>query len=223
MSKLNADISIIVVNYNRSNYIERCLRSCIDQVIFNKNFEIIFVDDASKDDSFEVAKKFRSSIRLFRLKKNKGISYASNFAIKKSNGKYFIRVDSDDYINKHTIDYMSEILINNKNIAFVYCDHYRVDEFGNFEKNIRLKNREILKNHGAGIMFNKKIFKNYGGYNHELKEAEDYEILDKILNKEKVFYLPLPLYRYYIHKKNISHSGQRYKIIKKIKKNHKNV
>ena len=188
MSKLTADISIIVVNYNRSNYIERCLRSCIDQVIFNKNFEIIFVDDASKDDSFEIAKKFRSSIRLFRLKKNKGISYASNFALKKSNGKYFIRVDSDDYINKHTIDYMSEILINNKNIAFVYCDHYRVDEFGNFEKNIRLKNREILKNHGAGIMFNKNIFKNYGGYNHKLKEAEDYEILDKILNKEKVFY-----------------------------------
>ena len=60
MSKLSVDISIIIVNYNRSNYIERCLRSCIDQVIFNKNFEIIFVDDASKDDSFEVAKKFRS-------------------------------------------------------------------------------------------------------------------------------------------------------------------
>ena len=88
MNRHNIDISIIVVNHNRSNYIERCLRSCIDQVLFNKNFEVIFIDDASKDNSFEIAKKFRSSIRLFKLKKNKGISYASNFAIKKSNGKY---------------------------------------------------------------------------------------------------------------------------------------
>ena len=48
MNRNNIDISIIVVNHNRSNYIERCLRSCIDQVLFNKNFEVIFIDDASK-------------------------------------------------------------------------------------------------------------------------------------------------------------------------------
>ena len=49
MNRHNIDISIIVVNHNRSNYIERCLRSCIDQVLFNKNFEVIFIDDASKE------------------------------------------------------------------------------------------------------------------------------------------------------------------------------
>jgi len=86
MTKLSVDISIIIINYNRSNYIERCLRSCIDQIVFNKNYEIIFVDDASKDNSFKIAKKFASSIRLFQLKRNKGISYASNFALKKSGG-----------------------------------------------------------------------------------------------------------------------------------------
>ena len=74
MTKLNVDVSIIIINYNRSNYIERCLRSCIDQIVFNKNYEIIFVDDASKDNSFKIAKKFSSSIRLFQLKRNKGIS-----------------------------------------------------------------------------------------------------------------------------------------------------
>ena len=146
MNRHNIDISIIVVNYNRSNYIERCLRSCIDQVLFNKNFEVIFIDDASKDNSFEIAKKFRSSIRLFRLKKNKGISYASNFAIKKSNGKYFIRVDSDDFINKHTIDFMSEILQKNQKVAFVYCDHHRIDEYGNVEKIVNLSSILIILN-----------------------------------------------------------------------------
>ena len=223
MTKLNLDISIIIINYNRSNYIERCLRSCIDQIVFNKSYEIIFVDDGSKDNSFKIAKKFASSIRLFKLKRNKGISYASNFALKKSKGKFFIRVDSDDFINKHTIDFMSQILEKNNKIAFIYCDHYRVDEYGYMEKTVRLKNNEIIKNHGAGIMFNKKIFKKYGNYNQKITEAEDYEIIDKILKAEKAFYLPLPLYRYYIHKKNISHSGKRHEIIKKLKKISRNV
>jgi hypothetical protein len=118
---------------------------------------------------------------------------------------------------------MSQILEKNNKIAFVYSDHYRVDEYGYIEKKIRLKNNEIIKNHGAGIMFNKKIFKKYGNYNQKITEAEDYEIIDKILKTEKVFYLPLPLYRYYIHKKNISHSGKRHEIIKKLKKISRNV
>jgi len=144
MTELKVDISIIIINYNRSNYIERCLRSCIDQIIFNKSYEIIFVDDGSKDNSFKIAKKFASSIRLFKLKKNKGISYAANFALKKSKGKFFIRVDSDDFINKHAIDFMSQILEKNNKIAFVYCDHYRTDEHGykeiTYDKLITLKN-----------------------------------------------------------------------------------
>ena len=119
MTELKVDISIIIINYNRSNYIERCLRSCIDQIIFNKSYEIIFVDDGSKDNSFKIAKKFASSIRLFKLKKNKGISYAANFALKKSKGKFFIRVDSDDFINKHAIDFMSQILEKNNKIALI--------------------------------------------------------------------------------------------------------
>ena len=69
MTKQNVDISIIIINYNRSNYVERCLRSCVDQIVFNKSYEIIFVDDGSKDNSFKIAKKFSSSVRLFRLKK----------------------------------------------------------------------------------------------------------------------------------------------------------
>ena len=159
------DISIIIINNNRENFIERSLRSCIDQIVFNKKFEIIFIDDGSTDNSYKIAKKFISSIKLYRLKKNMGISYASNFALKKSKGKFFIRVDSDDFINKNTINHLHDIISYNEDFAFVYCDHYRVDEFGYKEKVVKLKNKNILKNHGAGVMFNKKKFISYGGYN----------------------------------------------------------
>lgn len=223
MRKNKVDISIIIINYNREKYLERCLRSCIDQIVFNKKFEIIFVDDGSKDNSLKIAKKFKSSVNIFKLLKNKGVSYASNYALHQSSGEYFIRVDSDDFINKHTINFLHEILINNKDLAFVYADHYKVDELGYKEKLIRLNNKKALKNHGAGIMFNKKTFLKYGGYNNNLKEAEDYEIISKIIKKEKTYYLPIPFYRYYIHNKNISKSGKRHSIIKKINEELKNV
>jgi glycosyltransferase involved in cell wall biosynthesis len=210
------DISILIVNYNREKYLERCLRSCIDQILFNKSFEIIFVDDGSTDNSLKIAKKYSSSIKIFSFKKNKGISIASNYAIKKSTGKYFIRVDSDDFINKQTINILSNVIENNDNFAFVCCDHYRVDEFGFKENLVRLNSINKIKNHGAGILFNKKIFLKYGYYNKNIKEGEDYEIISKIIRKEKYFYLPIPLYRYYIHKTNISHSGNRKKIIQMI-------
>lgn len=218
MQSNSKDISILIVNYNREQYLERCLRSCIDQILFNKSFEIIFVDDGSTDNSLRIAKKFSSAVKIFSLKKNKGIALASNFAIKKSTGKYFVRVDSDDFINKHCINNLAHIIEHNPELAFVYSDHYRVDEFGFKEKLVRLDSQEKIKNHGAGILFNKDIFLKYGGYNENLMEAEDYEIISKIMKKEKFFYLPIPLYRYYIHKNNISHSGNRGKILKKLKK-----
>lgn len=211
------DISIIIINHNRSEYLERCLRSCVNQIVFNKRYEIIFVDDGSTDNSWEISNKFKSEIKRYKLKKNKGISYAANFAIKKSIGNYFIRVDSDDFLSKHSLQFMSEILDNNKKYAFVCSDHYRIDEFEYREKLVRLSNSRIIKDHGAGILIRRNIFNSYNGYNIKLEEAEDYELLEKIMCDHPYFYLPIPLYRYYIHKKNISRSGKRKEIIKKIK------
>ena len=215
------DVSIIIINNNREKFIERCLRSCIDQILFNKNFEVIFVDDGSSDSSWEISRKFKTDIKSFRLKKNMGISYASNYAISKAKGKYIMRVDSDDYINKHTIDFMSLILDSNPEIAFVCSDHYRVNDLEFAENRVALNDEEVIKNHGAGILFRKTIVEEFNGYNTALKEAEDYELIGKIMKIYPYFYLPIPLYRYYIHDLNISHSGKREDIIKKINKGNK--
>ena len=67
-----------------------------------------------------------------------GIGYSSNFALKKAKGDYIIRVDSDDFLNKHAVQVMSGILDFNKDISMVYCDHYRVDVEGHKEELVRL-------------------------------------------------------------------------------------
>tara|TARA_Y100000816_G_C26083336_1_gene571315 strand:+ start:13 stop:684 length:672 start_codon:yes stop_codon:yes gene_type:complete len=220
---MKTDISIIILNFNRSTFLERSIRSCVDQIIFNKTVEIVIVDDGSTDDSHKILNNMKSNnnIKVFKNKKNMGIGYSSNFALKKAKGDYIIRVDSDDFLNKHAVQVMSGILDFNKEISMVYCDHYRVDVEGHKEELVRLNTLSKIKNHGAGILFRKKHIIKVGGYNKNLKEAEDYELISKLKKKKyKSFYLPIPLYRYYIHKNNISASGNRFKEILKIKAMH---
>ena len=56
-------------------------------------------------------------------------------AVNLCKGKYFIRVDSDDFLNSHALEMMSKILDANEELAFVNCDHFRVDERGLKQKN----------------------------------------------------------------------------------------
>ncbi len=214
------DITIAILNYNRVEFLDRSVRSCIEQVTTNsQKIEVIVIDDNSTDDSINFLKNYKNKIRVFKNKKNMGIGYSSNLAIKKAKGKFFIRVDSDDYLGRLAIENMSNILIENNKYAYVYCDHIRIDSNGFREKKIKLDNEENIRNHGAGILFRTDIIKKIGNYDAGLREGEDYDLIKRLNeNRYKSFYLPIPLYRYYIHEKNISKSGKRKFYIKKIYK-----
>ena len=70
-NKIKKKVSVIVVNYNNEKYLYRCLNSLYNQT--NKNFEIIFVDDSSTDNSIQIAKDFlnKNNIKKFKLLINK--------------------------------------------------------------------------------------------------------------------------------------------------------
>jgi len=98
---MNANIllSIIVPVYNAEHTLKQCLDSIVNQPI--KNFEIIVVDDGSRDDSqsiiLEYVQKYPGLIKSF-TKVNKGPGDTRNFGIKNSSGQYIAFVDSDDFI-----------------------------------------------------------------------------------------------------------------------------
>ena len=84
------------------------------------------------------------------------------------------------------------------------------------EELIKLNNDEVLFEHGAGVMFKRRVFNKIGFYD-DLKNCEDYDFLIRVTRNLKGFYLPIPLYRYYIHGANIS-LKEREKIKKKVRK-----
>ena len=99
MSKaINNMISIIVPIYNVSQYLEECLHSI--QMQDYTDFEVICVDDGSKDNSADIALKFTESDKRFKLirQPNSGVSVARNTGIRHAHGTYICFVDADDMI-----------------------------------------------------------------------------------------------------------------------------
>ena len=79
-------VSIIITNYNNDKYLGRAIRSCINQNFPTSEIEVIVVDDGSTDNSRKVIENFEEKIIHIYLKKNQGVSYASNEGIKKARG-----------------------------------------------------------------------------------------------------------------------------------------
>ena len=97
-------VSIIIPVYNSENYIDRCIKSAVNQTY--SNIEIIVVDDGSIDKSGEICDKYASKDYRIKVihKENSGVSNSRNIGISKANGEYIFFMDSDDYIDCNVIE-----------------------------------------------------------------------------------------------------------------------
>ena len=129
---MNKKISVIVAVYNTEKYIEKCLRSLLNQTY--QNLEIIVVDDGSTDNSKEVLKKYshNDKIKLIYNKKNSGLSYSRNVGLENAMGDYIGYIDSDDYVDLDYYEKLMQAIIENK-ADIAICDMKIVDEETNTE------------------------------------------------------------------------------------------
>lgn len=102
----NYQISIIIPIYNVDQYIERCLRSVLEQ--YTTQIELVLVDDGSVDGSVNTVQNILSQyadvqFQLIRNKSNKGVSAARNTGVAAAQGNYIYFVDSDDELEKGAI------------------------------------------------------------------------------------------------------------------------
>ena len=114
--------SIIITNYNKSFYLEKCIKSCFEQTY--KNIEIILFDDCSNDGSNKIYNKFKKKIKIIENKKKKFISPSQNqiYGIYKSflisKGDVIFLLDGDDYFKKDKINKIIKYF-KNDNIKFI--------------------------------------------------------------------------------------------------------
>ena len=87
--------SIVIPTYNQSNYLKTALTSIFKQKF--KNYEVIVVDNHSKDETYKVVKNFKKKIIYKKIRNNGVIAKSRNLGIKLSKGKWIAFLDSDDY------------------------------------------------------------------------------------------------------------------------------
>lgn len=100
--------SIIMPVYNVEKFIRKSITSVLNQTY--KNFELIIVDDGSKDESIKIAREMTKNINNVKIlhKENGGLADARNFGLNYAQGKYVWFIDSDDYIRKDSLKILSE-------------------------------------------------------------------------------------------------------------------
>jgi glycosyltransferase involved in cell wall biosynthesis len=195
--------SIIITNYNYGKYLGECLRSCLYQSLESNLFEVIIIDDCSSDNSLKVIDEYlgpHKNLKIIRNKKNYGVAKSSNIGFKNAKGKYVIRIDADDFINRELLKILVYFLEENPEYFSVACDYYLVSNEGVKIKKISSRENPI----SCGVLYNRKKLLSMGAYNDSFRHREEEELRARINNKPnlKTYYLNFPLYRYRMHNSN---------------------
>lgn len=106
------DISVIIVSWNASRYLEQCLAS-LAEAPPSRRTEIIVVDNASTDGSAEIVEAKFPHVRLIKSTENLGFAKANNLAIRQSQGHYICLVNSDVKVLPGCLDALAEYLDRN--------------------------------------------------------------------------------------------------------------
>ena len=140
-------VSVIVPVYNVEEYLERCLKSLVNQTL--KDIEIIVVNDGTKDNSQKIIDKYAKKYKFVKsyIKENGGLSSARNYGLKYATGEYIGFVDSDDYVDENMFKDMYEYAIRNK-LDIVISDTVNVFENNESYRVSNLKySDDIIKNY----------------------------------------------------------------------------
>ena len=126
---MDRKISIIVPVYNLENYLERCVRSLLEQTY--RNIEIILIDDGSTDGSADLCDELKKEDERITCihKKNGGLSSARNYGLDIAKGECVTFVDGDDCIHPQMLQVMTEGMIRH-NVKLSICDyqHFHKEE-----------------------------------------------------------------------------------------------
>ncbi len=208
----NLEVSVIVPVYNVEKYISKCLDSLIEQTFMN--FEIVIVNDGTKDSSAEIAKTYSdrcpSFIKIIN-KKNGGLGSARNEGLKHTKGKYIGYVDSDDYVDTSMFEKLYRKIVQGYDIVmcgFNLVDNATMSIIKDHEmpEDIDFRNiREVIKNSTLRIppsawnkLFKRELLDKIGwgdGFYEDLQATPTYYSFSK-----NIGLISEPLYFYRVNR-----------------------
>lgn len=212
-------VSVIVPNYNYGRFLQRRLRSVLGQTY--TDFEVIYHDDCSTDNSEQVFAAFRDhpKIRDLSSENNSGNAYIPvNKCAKLARGEYLWIAQADDYADERFLEVLVPVLDNNPSVGIAYCQSQMVDEnevilrsFGSIRKfpdsdrwdsDFIAKGLDEIRTYllfwntipnFSGVLFRKEVFDAVGGAEEQLPLVGDVILYIKMLQRSDIAFVAEPL------------------------------
>lgn len=203
-------LSVIVPVYNVENYIEACIQSLLSQTY--DDYEIIIVDDGSKDSSIARAHEMTKNIDKVRIltKVNGGLSDARNFGIEHANGEYLAFIDSDDTIHSEMFETMMQKMLDEQadvcscDLEYVYTSGRKERSSGRVISDVNPYSIMLTNNSACNKIFKRALF-NYIRFPLG-RWYEDLATIPIILKQaSKVVYVEQVFYYYFQREGSIAH------------------
>lgn len=219
-------VSVIIPVYKVEPYVARCARSLFEQTL--EDIEFIFVDDCSPDRSVEIIKEVladypnrQEQVRFVRTPRNGGLARARVFGLKFATGDYIIHCDSDDAVSPDAYRLMYEKAVA-EDLDVVTCDfQFFAGNASWVQSQYSEPGREI------GDILTGKVWSNVWSRMSRrclwndiiLPRGDMWEdmafTIQTIARADRIGYIPIPLYLYYIRSGSISCSSGMQVSIKK--------
>ena len=144
-------VSIITPVYNAERFLSDTIKSVQNQTY--KNWEMLLVDDCSKDNSAQIIKEFQKyddRIKYIKLEKNSGASVSRNTGIKNAKGRFIEFVDSDDIWKPEKLEVQVKYMLEN-NLGFTFTSYRYMKEDGELTNKVakapsKINYNGLLKN-----------------------------------------------------------------------------
>jgi|TARA_B110000211_G_scaffold58678_1_gene65651 glycosyltransferase involved in cell wall biosynthesis len=206
-------VSIIMNCYNGEKFLKESLNSIINQTYFN--WELIFWDNNSNDDSKNILKSFNDKrIFYYKSKKLLNLYHARNLALKKIKGKYISFLDVDDLWTKNKLSKQVNFLLRNEKIKVIYSNFFVLNQiskkkFLGYKRNSLPSGfitQKLMNNYKLGIlttMLEKSILKLYK-FKNKYNIIGDFDFFIRVSKKFKIVCIQEPLAIYRIHNSNLT-------------------
>jgi glycosyltransferase involved in cell wall biosynthesis len=194
------------------------LASAVDSVLRQSfdDWELLIIDDGSTDNTAEILQRYdgHPSISIHSLT-GIGLPAVCNYALKKAQGEYLIRLDGDDVFDENILLILVNFLDRHSNAALVFTDNYLIDEFGDIYAH-QQRRRIYDQNHmldmppnGACTLIRKSVLDEIGGYREDLGAQDGFDLWSRVRDRYGAGNVSLPLFYYRRHGENLTENNKR--------------
>jgi glycosyltransferase involved in cell wall biosynthesis len=206
-------VSVVIPCYNGEAFLREAIESALEQSY--QRVEVIVVDDGSTDRSSEIAQQF--PVRYIR-QPNRGLTASRNLGVCESRGSYIVFLDADDRLKPDAVETGLRVLAERPECAMAVGDHLFISEDGSHLANSRKEYlaashyEALLRSNFiemiSSVLFRRQVLDEVGGFNTDLRVAEDYELYLRIAREYPICSHPAVVAEYRRHQENTSHNSE---------------